>query len=216
MFKNGMIPVYYDAEFTGLHRNTTPISIALTTDIPSVYFYAEFNDYDESQINDWLRDNVIANLPYNNLNSVTLKNVIILDSENNLHNVKMKGSRQDVAAALQVWLQSLVLVRGGDKVQFYTDCYAYDWLIMNDLLCADGNALNLPEYASYIPMDLSTALQLNGIDPDITREEFAGSKAVSDLKNTEPFSRWGEDMKHNCLWDASICKICFDNLTSTV
>ena len=83
---------------------------------------------------------------------------------------------------------------------------------MNDLLCADGNALNMPEYASYIPMDLSTALQLNGIDPDITREEFVGSKAVSDLKNTEPFSRWGEDMKHNCLWDAAVCKMRFDNI----
>ena len=57
-------------------------------------------------------------LPYNNLNSVTLKNVIILNAEDNLHNVKMKGSRQDVAAALQVWLQALHLVNGKDKVQF--------------------------------------------------------------------------------------------------
>ena len=28
-------------------------------------FYAEFNDYDQSKIDDWLKENVIANLVYN-------------------------------------------------------------------------------------------------------------------------------------------------------
>lgn len=211
MFENGMLPVYYDAEFTGLHKGTTPISIGFATDDPAVYFYAEFNDYDQSQINDWLRDNVIANLPYGNLDSMVVKNVIATDSslDNHLHNVKMRGSRSDVASALQVWLQALTIASGKDKVQFYTDCYAYDWVVLNELICKDGNALNAPEYIYYIPVDLSTALQMNGIDPDIMREKFVGTNVVSRLENTDPFARWGSELKHNCLWDAAICMECF-------
>ena len=38
--------IYYDAEFTGLHINTTLISIGMVSDSGS-FFYAEFNDYDK-------------------------------------------------------------------------------------------------------------------------------------------------------------------------
>ena len=46
---------------TGLHRNTSLISIGLRTEFGS-YFYAEFTDYDQSQINEWLQEHVIGNL----------------------------------------------------------------------------------------------------------------------------------------------------------
>ena len=59
-----MLPIYYDAEFTGLHKNTTFISIGLVTEKGS-YFYAEFNDYDESQVDDWIQKHVINNLQFN-------------------------------------------------------------------------------------------------------------------------------------------------------
>ena len=37
--------VFFDTEFTGLHRNTTLISIGLVSEDGRT-FYAEFNDYD--------------------------------------------------------------------------------------------------------------------------------------------------------------------------
>ena len=40
--------VWFDTEFTGLHKNTTLISIGLVTENGKT-FYAEFTDYDESQ-----------------------------------------------------------------------------------------------------------------------------------------------------------------------
>ena len=53
--------VFFDCEFTGLHKNTTLVSIGLISEHGQT-FYAELNDYDKSQLDDWLKSNVIKNL----------------------------------------------------------------------------------------------------------------------------------------------------------
>ena len=53
--------VFFDCEFTGLHQNTTLISIGLIAETGQT-FYAELTDYDKSQIDEWLQTNVIDNL----------------------------------------------------------------------------------------------------------------------------------------------------------
>ncbi|WP_376716592.1 hypothetical protein [Vagococcus carniphilus] len=53
--------VFFDTEFTGLHKDTTLISIGLIAENGNK-FYAEFTDYDKTQIDDWLQENVINNL----------------------------------------------------------------------------------------------------------------------------------------------------------
>lgn len=58
--------LYFDTEFTGLHKNTTLISIGIIAD-DGKEFYGEFTDYDESLLDDWIKKNVIANLPLQNL-----------------------------------------------------------------------------------------------------------------------------------------------------
>jgi len=55
-----MKKLFFDTEFTGLHQNTTLISIGIIADSGET-FYAELTDYAKDQVNDWLRDNVIAN-----------------------------------------------------------------------------------------------------------------------------------------------------------
>ena len=56
--------VWFDTEFTGLHKNTTLISIGLVNEYDET-FYAEFTDYDESQCDDWIKENVLNNLSFN-------------------------------------------------------------------------------------------------------------------------------------------------------
>jgi hypothetical protein len=53
--------IFFDTEFTGLHKNTTLISIGLISEDGKT-FYAEFTDYDKSQVDSWLQENVINNL----------------------------------------------------------------------------------------------------------------------------------------------------------
>ena len=54
--------VFFDTEFTGLHQNTTLISIGMVAEDGQASFYAEFTDYDQSQIDDWLQSNVVDKL----------------------------------------------------------------------------------------------------------------------------------------------------------
>ena len=55
--------IFFDTEFTGLHQHTTLISIGLIAE-DGRKFYAEFNDYDKSQVDEWMQENVINNLKF--------------------------------------------------------------------------------------------------------------------------------------------------------
>ena len=50
--------VFFDCEFTGLHQFTTLISIGCVTENSDV-FYAELDDYNVSQVDEWVQENVI-------------------------------------------------------------------------------------------------------------------------------------------------------------
>lgn len=193
------LKVFYDAEFTGLHQNTTLISIGLLTE-NGEYFYAEFTDYDQSQCDDWIKNNVIDNLILKHGSGVSISG----------NNIMVKGPKSYVKGYLLDWLSKYK--DSGKHLQFYSDCYAYDWMLFNDLICDDGKALNLPNYIYYIPMDLSTTMQMHDVDPDITREEFIGYQYIEDIKQNYPFNEMGDNFKHNSLWDAYVCRACFSIL----
>ncbi|MEI6579670.1 MAG: hypothetical protein WCN92_09440, partial [Eubacteriales bacterium] len=52
---------FFDCEFSGLHAGTTLISIGLMSE-DNKMFYAEFNDYDKTQVDGWIQEHVINNL----------------------------------------------------------------------------------------------------------------------------------------------------------
>lgn len=197
------LKIYYDAEFTGLHRNSTLISIGLVSE-SGHYFYAEFTDYDKWQLNSWIIENVIDKLVLGKTGNNEGYSIVN-------GNVVVKGTTSQIKEHLLEWLQN-EYKDYGKQIQFYSDCYAYDWVLLNDLICEYGNALLLPKYIYYIPMDLSTVLQMKDIDPDINREEFVGDKFINTLKTTDPFDDMGDNCKHNSLWDAYVCKEAFMNL----
>ena len=51
--------VFYDLEYTSKHQFTSPISIGMVSSNGAKEFYAEFTDYDYSQVDQWLKTNVI-------------------------------------------------------------------------------------------------------------------------------------------------------------
>lgn len=171
--------VYFDTEFTGLHQHTTLISIGCVAD-DGATFYAELTDYDATQINDWLRKNVLAHLMLGD------KGVPAMVDRHH----EMRGTRQQVSAALRVWLTW----QHWDRVEMWSDCLAYDWMLFCELF---GGAFGIPQNTHYIPRDLSAALALKGYDPDINREQFAGVDG---------------GLKHNALHDAQVIKACVQRL----
>lgn len=213
------VKVFYDAEFTGLHRNTSLISIGLVSE-SGAYFYAEFNDYDDKQVTDWIRDNVIAGLLYNDQSYYHWigefwdgpKGHPMGTGAHRYMNIMVKDTREKIAQNLLFWLQWEYEAYDHKKIQFFTDCYAYDWVVLNDLICEGGDALKLPEIIDYIPIDLSTALYMGGTDPDITREEYAGEFLCQKAQQANPFKNFGGALKHNCLWDAYVAMLCWDRV----
>jgi hypothetical protein len=174
--------IFFDSEFTGLHQHTTLISIGLVAE-NGREFYAEFTDYDEDQIDGWLRENVLSKLVFK-----CDRNRAIEDGAY----TSRTGDNEYIASELEKWLDSFT-----KPVEMWSDCLAYDWVLFCQLW---GGALDVPKWIYYIPFDLSTLFKIKGIDPDINREKFA------------TLAKEDEKSKHNALWDAKVIKACYEKL----
>jgi len=182
--------LFLDTEFTGLHQYTTLISIGIVAE-NGASFYAELTDYDETQVDDWLNENVIAHLklqktstPYFEIKEETAW--------------EAKGDRQWVKEKLIAFLTQF------EKIVFWSDHMAYDWVLFCQLF---GHAFNLPKQIYYIPFDLATLFKIKGINPDVKREVFAGEK----IKNLKSIAHH----KHNALYDAQVIRLCYEKLINT-
>jgi len=179
--------LFLDTEFTGLHQGTTLISIGIVSDCGKS-FYAELTDYDQSQINDWLQENVIDKLILGDFEEDQYLR------QNNKNDVLYKGDSEQVKSVLVDWLTQF------NSIDIWSDVLAYDWVLFNNLIAdySDGYP-KLPSNINYIPFDIATLMEIKGVNPDINREELAGLTA-------------SEDEKHNALWDAKVIKACYEKL----
>ena len=153
-----MTKIFFDTEFTGLHQGTTLISLGMVAESGEI-FYAEFTDYDKSQVDGWLKENVIDKL-------------FLTMSEGTKYftsdgHSKAKGDTVYIREFLNEWFAQF------DKVEIWSDCLSYDWVLFCQIF---GHAFNIPRNIYYIPFDICTLFKANGIDPDINREEFSELK----------------------------------------
>jgi len=175
------IIIFFDCEFSGLHKNTTLISIGLTSS-DGKSFYAELNDYDKSQIDIWLENNIISKLLFNDDETIEFY-------DDSFDNRVGKCDLKTLEIELRTWLEQF------EEIEIWSDCLSYDWVLFNDIF---GHAFKLPKNIYYIPFDICTLFKIKNIDPDISREEFSESKETRD--------------KHNALFDAQIIKKCYYKL----
>lgn len=186
-----MMKIFWDSEFTGLHQNTTLISIGFITETDET-FYAEFVDYDKSQIDEWLQFNVLNKLKFG------------LDIETGftmplgVKEFNMKGDKPLVKEYLLKWFEQF------NQIELWSDCLSYDWVLLFELIANRSNEYpKLPSNFSYhSPYDILTLFKIKEIDPDINRESFAYG------------SFYAEMPKHNSLWDAQIIKACYERLVT--
>lgn len=179
--------IYFDTEFTGLIKNTDLISIGMLTDDDDS-FYAEYEDYDKSKLDDWLKDNIISNLYLKSEKLTQEGDSLIWET---------KGDSKIIKSRLEKWLKE-ISDREGKKLLFISDLLIYDWVLFNDIW---GGSMNLPDYIYYIPIDICGMFINKKIDPDINREDFIKES----IKNLEI-------KKHNALWDAIVIKKCYEKL----
>lgn len=152
--------VFFDTEFTGLQQNTTLVSLGCVSE-HGHEFYVELNDYDESQIDEWIQKNV-------------------LDKR-----IKKPEERVNMVAAsemLRDWL-----IDRGELIEMWSDCLAYDWVLFCQLF---GHAFDIPKCVYYIPFDICTVMKIKGVDPDVNREEFAGMIEGSETGTPKHNALW--------------------------
>lgn len=190
-----MQKVFYDSEFTGLHSRTSLISLALVSE-DGRKLYAEFTDYDESQVDDFVRDNVLANTHWLNKNTRQI-NSTDLDTVQTL--TTFYGDKHYIANGVSSWLKQFELV------QIWADHVSYDWVLFCELF---AGALNLPNHIHYIPMDLCTFMECHGYNADCDRTEFA--QPILGRLNGKRDSNHSK--QHNALYDAEISLACYQRV----
>lgn len=179
--------LFFDTEFTGLHQNTTLISIGIVSEDDRT-FYAEFTDYDKSQVDDWIKENVISRLKFNDEEKQKQSTVPFLTDGVNYNGF---GDTETVKEYLTEWLSQF------EQIEIWSDCLSYDWVLFNQIF---GHAFNIPKNIYYIPFDICTLFKVKGVDTDISREKYGCGEVYSEFP------------KHNALWDARVIKMCYDKL----
>ena len=151
--------LFFDTEFTGLHQNTTLISIGIIAETGET-FYCELDDYDRDQLDDWLVENVLGNLkhrrpsvliptplpddkrindypddaeqyPYSRTNHSNNK-----WDERKGFSVDMMGTKINLKNDLTEWLKQF------EAVEMWSDCLSYDWVLFNQIW---GYAFKIPK-----------------------------------------------------------------------
>lgn len=183
--------LFLDSEFTGFHQKTTLISLGIVSEDGRT-FYAEFSDYDKDQVDEWIRDNVIAGLQFSPAPAGQMEHFLWSRFKPDvplpkMSNMELRGSTLDIQQVLDKWLKQF------DQVEIWSDCLAYDWVLFNQIW---GHAFKIPQNIYYIPFDICTLFKLKGINPDINREEFAEMTEGAE--------------KHNALWDARVIRACYE------
>ena len=175
--------VYFDTEFTGLHKDTTLISMGLVTENGDT-FYAEFNDYDKTQCNDWIQENVINNL---------YGEERIKELRKTKYNAYVYGNKNEITEELKLWLDLFK----GEEIQFVSDVCHYDFVLLIDLF---GSAFDLPKNINPACYD---------VNQDIARFLDISNKEAFDKSREDFLWDYGINIpgeKHNSLYDALVIK----------
>ncbi len=180
--------IFLDTEFTGLHQKTTLISLAMVAE-NGEEFYAEFNDYDYTQINEWLEENVIPKLLFSGQEKVEKKSG---------QSTFIKGTSIEIVIHLSQWLA------GFDHIEIWADVLAYDWVLFCELF---GGALTIPENIFFAPFDLATFFKQNGYI------KYSGGRLI-DFNRFNLVGKNPKLLQHNALEDARVEKLCYNLITN--
>lgn len=192
--------VYFDTEFTGLRKNTDLISIGLVNHKGDT-FYAELNDFDENKCDDWIIDNVYANLTY--------PETVKMDGR-----WTITGNKEEVRNMLIEWLDTYV---PNKAVQFVSDVSHYDFVLLVDLLSGGKTAMELPSRVSPccldINQDIATSIYRNipeGKDEKEFNENFVPIAEAFNISREQIAQDYvdgiGDVKKHNALYDAKVIR----------
>ena len=188
--------IYFDTEFTGLKKDTTLVSIGLSTE-DDESFYAELTDFDKSYKDEWFVNNVLNNLLLDKEKNAKKKTpevfVYKTKEEYFIADKMVRGTKNEVSYELYRWLKDFV------SIQLVSDVCHYDMVLFIDLF---GGAFDM------LP---SITPACHDINQDIAefckiteREAFEKNREKLLLENGIKLPK---GKKHNSMYDAKIIKM---------
>lgn len=182
--------IFIDCEMTSLHSDGKLISLGalyIDNDGNERTFYAEFNDYNVLDSNQWVIDNVISKLKFKDYDFKSW--VTTFPGSKTIKAVEMKGNTKAISQRFIEWIINI-----GERCIFVADVGHYDISMVFNLL---GGAFSIPSNLSPAYTDLNMIIAIAkslNVDQafDISREKLAGEVSCDD--------------KHNALFDARVAR----------
>lgn len=176
---------------TGYYNDSELISIAFVSEYGDS-FYGEITDYDNNQISEWTKANVLPKLIHTN--SVVRAYGLI--------DLKCEGTADEVKERLTMWLREVYVNHScKDDMDVWGDNIIFDWVLLCKLY---GHLFNLPECIGFVPLDICVLFKLKFGIPYVVREDYLGQGIK------------GREKKFNALNDALVIKACYEKLIKDV
>lgn len=188
--------LFFDMEFTGLHKNTTPISLGIVSE-DGKKFYAEFKDYDVNQCDEWIKENVIKNLKLAGMG------VGASDTDENPPLRIVMGDKRYICQEIDEWICQF------NTIQFVSDVCHYDFVLLIDLLTNGGTALDLPENISAVCHDLNMDIARHFHVSDAEAFDMSREQVMKDICGQKDIVA-GD--KHNSLYDAEVIRAIYKEI----
>lgn len=217
--------LFFDAEFTGLRKDTTLISLGIVAD-NGKKFYAEFTDFNWEYVDEWIQKNVLDNFilkkfytncgkeieeqieeweneGYEVSNYPTMNTFYLLyETKRTKDNfTEVVGDSKWIREALSEWLSQF------DSIQFVSDVCHYDFVLLIDLMTGGKTALDLPDNISAVCHDINS---------DIARHYGISDKEAFDKSREEIVSELCghkvDGTKHNALYDAEVINAIWEEI----
>lgn len=172
--------IFFDTEFSGLQKDTQLISIGLISENDK-RFYAEFGDINTEVLDDWIKENVLANTVKYGGKEIT----DIVPNEYEYH----FGTKEEIKEQLTEWLSQF------DNIQLVSDVCHYDMVLFIDIF---GTAFDLPETVN---------ASCHDINQDIALARLITEKEAFDLNREDLLEEYGISIvgdKHNSMTDATV------------
>lgn len=192
--------VFFDTEFTGLHKETTLISIGLV-DENGRTFYAEFSDYDDGQCDKWIYENVIKNLKWSK--EGPLENFVNLyKNEEGQDKWEAYGTKDYIRTVLIDWFAKY------EEVELISDVCHYDMVLFIDIF---GSAWTIPSVVNPACHDINQDIAKHF---DISEKEAfdMSREGIIESYNKKLMALWPKEVikikgdKHNSLYDAKVIR----------
>ena len=199
--------IYFDTEFTGLdHKDPDLISLGCVAETGEK-FYAEFDDYDISKCNDWVKENVLKNLKMGPYHTEVVKDIGRIDNTGNpFLDSTTVGDSEGIKNLFTKWLE--VVNPNKERIQFVSDVCHYDFYLLCNLF---GGAFNLPENVCPACYDICQDL-VDENDGDIKDMFDAFDYSREDACKFYNKGKLPEGVKHNSLYDAMVIKMIYEGM----